>query len=103
MAWWIRVGGALSGGSTRSSAASTIARRFSRYAFRSKVTGSPPRRTPRLARSPSRLVLRLEDEGLADRGAAVVLDEHLDAALGVVEVMRAVPGQRDPLLEDAER
>src|SRR5437868_15448037 len=51
----------------------------------------------------SRLVLRLEDEGLGDAGPALVLDEDLDAALGVVEVAGAVAGQADALLEDLQR
>src|SRR5438132_6467229 len=93
MARWMLGGGALSGGSTRSSAASTIARRSSRYALRSTVTGSPQ----------SRLVLPLEDEGPGGGGAALVLDQHLDAALGRVEIARAVAGQRDALFEHLER
>src|SRR5438067_1505575 len=96
-------GGALSGGSTRSSAASTIARRSSRYALRSILTGAPRRRAPRLARPRSRLVLPLEDEGPGGGGAALVLDEHLDAALGVVEIAGAVAGQRDAFFEHLER
>src|SRR2546421_7124979 len=88
MARWMVGGGVCSLGSARSSAASTRARRSARYAWRSK---------------PLTLPLPAPRQTASCRARRFVLRQDLDALFGLLQILRAPPRERDPLLEHPQR